>query len=524
MVTSVHLAELTSQDRARPAAIAGGTGAVTSYGDLDDESKRLAQCWASHGLRPGDAVAVLMTNDVRFLTVTWAAWRSGFYVVPVNWHLTAAEAQYIVTNSGARALVTSAELAGLGSFITAATDGALEVALLVDGRGGGRADHDGFDDYHETVAACPSEPLAEERNGALMLYSSGTTGQPKGIRVPLSGAPFGTPLAMEALVSSVAGIDSRSVYLCPAPLYHAAPLGWSLGVQAIGGCVVVMDRFDPESTLALIERHRVTHAQFVPTMFVRMLGLPDEVRRRYDLSSLRYVVHAAAPCPLAVKERMIEWLGPIVHEYYGASEGNCFFTIDAPTWLEHRGSVGRALLGTAHILDEDGVEVPAGETGQIWIESPVRFAYQDDADKTAAAYNERGWSTIGDLGWLDDDGFLYLADRRTDLILVGGANVYPREVEDVLLGHPAVADVAVIGVPDDDMGQRVTAIVEPAPDVDADDVLADELIEFCRDRLARFKCPRSVAFDASLPRLPTGKLLRRALRDRYAEPQTGALR
>jgi acyl-CoA synthetase (AMP-forming)/AMP-acid ligase II len=526
----MQLMTLADEEPSRVAAVDGSTGAETTYSMLDRESVQLARHWASVGLRPGDVVAVLMSSTPRFLTVVWGAWRSGFYIVPVNWHLTAGDAGYILSNSGARALVASSDLADLAGEVVAIHGRAVISRLLVGGT------RDGFDDFDATIARQPVERPAAERNGSLLLYSSGTTGRPKGIRPPLPTTAFGAPINLEGIVGPVgvtgaragivgpvaaagAPVDRSSVYLSPAPLYHGAPLGWSLAMQAVGVSVVVMDRFDPEQVLALVERHHVTHVQFVPTMFVRMLKLPAEVRQRYDLSSLRYVVHAAAPCRITVKEQMIDWLGPIVHEYYSASESNCLFMIDAPTWLAHRGSVGKAAVGVPHILDDEGKELPAGEIGQLWIEGPSHFEYHGDPEKTAGAFNDRGWSTVGDIGSIDEDGFLYLSDRRTDLILVGGANVYPRETEDVLATHPCVAEAAVIGVPDDDMGSQVRAVVELNPGSEPTDVLAAELMAYCRERLATIKCPRAIHFEETLPRLATGKLLRRELRDRYAEPQ-----
>jgi long-chain acyl-CoA synthetase len=513
----MQLMTLADEEPSRVAAVDGRTGAETTYATLDRESVQLARHWASVGLRPGDVVAVLMSSTPRFLTVVWAAWRSGFYIVPINWHLTAGDAGYILSNSGARALVASSDLADLAGEVVATHSHAVLSRLLVGGT------RDRFDDFDATIARQPVERPAAERNGSLLLYSSGTTGRPKGIRPPLPTTAFGTTINLEGIVGRAAAagapVDRSSVYLSPAPLYHGAPLGWSLAMQAVGVSVVVMDSFDPEQVLALIERHRVTHVQFVPTMFVRMLKLPAEVRQRYDLSSLRYVVHAAAPCRITVKEQMIDWLGPIVHEYYSASESNCLFMIDSSTWLAHRGSVGRAALGVPHILDDDGNELPAGEIGQLWIEGSRHFEYHGDPEKTADAFNDRGWSTVGDIGSIDEDGFLYLSDRRTDLILVGGANIYPRETEDVLVTHPSVAEAAVIGVPDDDMGSQVRAVVELNPGIEPTDALTEELMAYCRERLATIKCPRAIHFEETLPRLATGKLLRRELRDRYAEPQ-----
>ncbi|MCW2545891.1 MAG: acyl-CoA synthetase [Mycobacterium sp.] len=502
----MHLSKLAAAQPNKAAVIIGSDGSQTTFAELDERSRRLAQALASRGLRAGDHLAILVENRAAFLEAAWAAQRSGLYYTPVNWHLSAAEAVYIVGDCDARALVASHTLGSIATAVAAA--GKLDVRLSVGGP------MSGFEEYERVLGEASSEPLPDEREGAYMFYSSGTTGRPKGIKPALSGAPFGTGLTLDAMLPRLYGFGPDSVYLCTGPLYHAAPLGWSLGTQRNGGSVVVMDRFDAESALALIERHRVTHAQFVPTMFVRMLKLPEEVRRRYDLSSLRAVVHAAAPCPIPVKEAIIEWLGPIVSEYYSGSEGNCFFAIDSPTWLAHKGSVGKATMGTVHILDEDGQELPTGEVGTIWIAGTVRFEYHNDAEKTAGAFNDRGWSTLGDLGHVDDEGYLYLSDRRADLILSGGVNIYPQEVEEVLALHPAVVDVAVIGVDDEEMGQRVKAVVQLEPPAIAGPALEAELIAYCRDRIAHFKCPRSIDF-ADVPRLPSGKVLRREVRDRY---------
>jgi acyl-CoA synthetase (AMP-forming)/AMP-acid ligase II len=346
-----------------------------------------------------------------------------------------------------------------------------------------------------------------------MLYSSGTTGRPKGIKPPLRASPLGAETPFGSLLVGLYGFSTETVYLSPAPLYHAAPAGWTTTAQRIGGTVVVMERFDPEGWLALVERHRVTHSQLVPTHLVRLLKLPEEVRRRYDLSSLRGVVHAAAPCPPEVKRAAIEWLGPIVFEYYSGSEGSGFCAIGPDEWLAHPGSVGRSLAGAVHIVGEGGEEVPTGDEGEVWFESATRFEYHGDAEKTATAWNDRGWSTLGDIGRVDEDGYLYLTDRVAHTIISGGVNIYPREAEDVLVVHPAVLDVGVVGVPDDEMGERVVAFVQLAADQSAlaDDGLADELLAWCRDRLTHYKCPTELRFVDELPRLPTGKLLKRAL-------------
>ena len=487
----------------------GRTGEVVTHGELELRSRRLAQLLFARGLRPGDHVAVLLENHPRYFEVYWAAQRSGLYLTPINWHLTAEEAGYIVEDCGASAHVTSAALADVASELSSHL-GAVTTRLAVDG------DVDGYERYEKAVAEHPAEPLDEELEGAWMFYSSGTTGRPKGIMHPLPDAPFGSaPPALVTMVQLLYGFSEETTYLCPAPLYHAAPLGWTTSTQRLGGTVVVMGQFDAGAALELVERHRVTHAQFVPTHFVRMLKLDPARRTAHDLSSLRAVVHAAAPCPVEVKEQMLRWWGPIVHEYYSGSEGNGLCAIGPEEWLEHRGSVGRALLGVLHVLDEEHREVPAGTPGQIWFESGATFEYHNDPDRTRDAYDEQGWSSLGDVGYLDEDGYLYLTDRVSHMIISGGVNIYPQEIEDLLTMHPAVADVAVIGVPDPDMGEQVKAVVQPADASAAGPELAQELSAHCRAHLAGYKCPRSFDFVDDLPRLPTGKLLKRELRRRY---------
>jgi fatty-acyl-CoA synthase len=355
-----------------------------------------------------------------------------------------------------------------------------------------------------------------------MLYSSGTTGRPKGIRRPLSLGPMGEGPPSAVPLLQALGLGAGDRYLCPAPLYHAAPLAWSMSAQRLGATALVMERFDPAGALDLIERHAVTHGQFVPTMFVRMLKLPDEVRARYDLSSLRRVVHAAAPCPVDVKRRMIEWWGPIVDEYYSATEGVGVTWVTSDEWLARPGTVGRAMLGEIHVLDGGGRDLPPGEVGAIWFRGGNAFEYHNDPAKTAEAHGERGLATVGDIGHVDEDGYLFLSDRRAHLIISGGVNIYPREIEDLLIGHPKVADVGVIGVPDDEMGEQVKAVVQPADMADAGPELEAELLAWCRRHLAGYKCPRSVDFDPALPRLDTGKLYKRVLQDRYRQPAAGS--
>jgi long-chain acyl-CoA synthetase len=492
-----------------PAVVMAESGGIVTYRQLDERSKRLAQLLRAAGLQPGDHVAVMLENHSRYLEVFWGAQRAGLYTTPINWHLKADEAGYIIADCGATAVVTSAALAPIASELEPHLAG-VTVRLMIDGT------IDGYESYEERISECPADPLDNEVEGSFMFYSSGTTGRPKGIKPAIQPQPFGAGGgALISLIQHMYGFSPETVYLCPAPLYHAAPLGWSTTAQRLGATVIVMEKFDPERALELIEQYRVTHAQFVPTHFVRMLKLSDEERSAHDVSSLKMVVHAAAPCPVDVKRQMIDWFGPIINEYYAGSEGNGFCAIGTEQWLSHPGSVGLPMLGKLHIVDDDGNELPTHEAGQVWFESDLKFEYHNDPEKTANAYNEQGWSSLGDIGFLDDDGYLYLTDRASHMIISGGVNIYPQEVENELTMHPAVSDVAVIGVPNTDLGEEVKAVVIAADPNAASPELAAELIAFCRSRLANYKCPVSVDFVDELPRLPTGKLLKRELRQQY---------
>jgi long-chain acyl-CoA synthetase len=494
----------------RPAVVTG-SGRVVTFAELEERSSRLAQALFAHGLRPGDHVAVLLPNDDRTHEVVFALQRSGLYYTMVNTHLAADEAAYIVVDCGAHTLVTSDALATLAEELVPRTPD-IELRLMTGAPSPGHASYDEF------VAGSPAAPLADEVEGSPMLYSSGTTGHPKGIRRPLSGLPFGSDVTLSGMLGGIMGFAPGDVYLSPAPLYHSAPLVWSMTAQRLGGTAVVMEHFDPERCLALIEEHAITHAQFVPTMFVRMLKLPEEVRSAYDLSSLRAVVHAAAPCAPEVKRRMIEWWGPVVHEYYSGTEGLGMTWITSAEALTHPGSVGKAIWGEVHVCGDDGDDLPVGEDGVVYFagrSGAATFQYNHDPEKTRQTFNDKGWSTLWDVGHLDPEGYLYLTDRKLFMIVSGGVNIYPQEIEDVLVLHPAVADVAVFGVPDPEMGEQVKAVVQPAPGAEPGPDLEAEIIAFCRANLSHYKCPRSVDFSEELPRGENGKLYKKALREAY---------
>ncbi|OBI09228.1 acyl-CoA synthetase [Mycobacterium sp. E2462] len=498
----------------KPAVILYPSGTVITFDDLEARANRLAHRFREAGLVEGDAVAILMENNEHIHAVMWAARRSGLYYVPINTHLTAAEAAYIIDNSSAKAIIGSAPLRDTCAALAEHLPGGLPKLLLI-AAGASDPDLPGWDRYPECVADQPDTPIGDEIEGDLLQYSSGTTGRPKGIKRELPHVPPAeAPGMMSALVS--VWMTPDSVYLSPAPLYHTAPSVWSMSAQAGGITTVVMEKFDAQGCLDAIARHRVTHGQFVPAMFTRMLKLPAAVRDSYDLSSLQRVMHAAAPCPVEIKKQMIEWWGPIIDEYYASSEAHGSTLISAEEWLTHPGSVGKPMGGAVHILDEDGNELPPGQAGEIYFEGGQSFEYLNDATKTASSRNKNGWATVGDIGYLDEEGYLYLTDRRHHMIISGGVNIYPQEAENLLVTHPKVLDAAVFGVPDDEMGQRVVAAVQTVDPADATDAFADELTAWLRDRLAHYKCPRSIAFEAQLPRTDTGKLYKNGLIEKYS--------
>ncbi|MGA1735428.1 MAG: AMP-binding protein [Pseudomonadales bacterium] len=494
----------------KPAYIFAASGETVTYGDLEARSNQGAQLFRSLGLAVGDHIAIMMENHPAFFALCWAAQRAGLYYTAISYRLQEEEVAYIVEDCEAKVFITTYAQRDLAARLA----GRLNVhRFMLNGT------VEGFESWEEAVAPQPATPIADETEGADMLYSSGTTGRPKGIKVPLSGEPLGGAGGLLGLTQALYQMDENVRYLSPAPLYHSAPLRYNMAVMRHGGTSVIMERFDPEEALALIEKHQLTHGQFVPTMFVRMLKLPEADRLRYDVSSLRVAIHAAAPCPVPVKQAMMDWWGPVIHEYYAGTEGNGFCAAGPQEWLAHPGTVGRPLLGAVHICDDDGRELPPGETGTIYFSDGGTFEYHNDPDKTADSQHpsQRGWTTLGDMGYLDDDGFLFLTDRKTFMIISGGVNIYPQEVENLLVTHEKVADVAVFGVPNEEFGEEVKAVVQPLSMDLAGPELAEELIAFCRANLAHLKCPRSVDFEAELPRHPTGKLYKRLLRDRYWE-------
>jgi len=494
----------------KPAYVMATSGQSVTYRELDDEANRLSQFFRSLGLGPGDHVAFCLENHPRFLQITWGAHYAGLYYTAISSRLTAEETEYIVNDCGAQVFITSRYKADVAAEVVDKIPN-VRSRLVLDG------DLEGYERYEDVIGSQPAEPLQDRIAGKDMLYSSGTTGRPKGVKPAPPSDPLDTPTPVTVLGQLLLGYDESMVYLSPAPLYHAAPLRFCLAVHQVGGTVIVMEHFDAEEALALIQRNRVTHIQVVPTMFVRMRKLSDDVRAKYDVSSLTMAVHAAAPCPIALKEQMIDWWGPIIHEYYAGTEGNGFVYCTSEEWLAHKGTVGKAILGEIHIVDEEGREVPVGEEGTIYFSGGTEFEYHNDPEKTAQSRNERGWSTLGDVGRLDGDGYLYLTDRKSYMIITGGVNVYPQETENILAMHPKVLDVAVIGVPNEDFGEEVKAVVQPIDMSDAGPDLERELIAYCREHLADVKCPRSVDFSEELPRHPTGKLYKRLLRDQYWE-------
>lgn len=495
----------------KPALIFAESSETLTFAELEELSNRGAHLFRSLRLRAGDHIALMMENHAAFLPICWAAQRAGLYYTALSQRLQEEEIHYIVADCTAAIFITSSALTELAQKIGGRMPGVRRCYMVGQPCAG-------FESWDDALAAMPTTPIADESEGSDMLYSSGTTGCPKGIKRALTGARLGSEPERHATIIQRYRLEFDTVGLTPAPLYHSAPLHYAMILSRLGATCIVMERFDAQKCLAAIAKYRVTHAQFVPTMFVRMLKLPETVRMRYDLSSLDMAVHGAAPCPVEVKRRMIDWWGPIFYEYYGGTEGIGYCLISSQEWLKHPGSVGRSVSGALHICDDEGREVPTGEVGTVYFGNDhTSFEYHNDSDKTRDALNplELKWSTLGDVGYVDPNGYLYLVDRRSFMIVSGGVNIYPQEVEDLLIGHDKVTDAAVFGVPNAEFGEEVKAVVQPLSMQLAGPGLAAELIDFCRAKLSHIKCPRSVDFVEELPRHPTGKLYKRLLRDTY---------
>ena len=506
MLHPYHYARTTPD---KPAVIMAGTGQVQTYRELEDRSNQVAQLFRALGLNAGDHIALMLENHPRYFDICWGAQRCGLIYTAMSTRLTEGEVSTIVDDCGAKAVIASRAMAGAVQHLPAACRG-VATWLMLDGP------IEGWTPLEPTVAAQPTARIADEIAGGDMLYSSGTTGRPKGVFVPPQELAIDAANAMTDIMGKLYGVNAESIYLSPAPLYHAAPLRFTMGVHRLGGTVVVMEHFDAEEYLRLVEHYKITHTQLVPTMFVRMLKLPDEARLRHDVSSLRCAIHAAAPCPVPVKEQMIAWWGPVLWEYYAGTEGNGITIVNSEQWLTHKGTVGRAVVGELRICDDEtGALLPPGQSGTVYFANGRPFEYHNDPAKTASSTHPQGWTTLGDVGYADAEGYLYLTDRKAYMIISGGVNIYPQEAENVLINHPKVADCAVLGVPNEEFGEEVKAVVQPRDMAEAGPELAQELIAYCREHLSHIKCPRSVDFEAELPRHPTGKLYKRLLKDRY---------
>jgi long-chain acyl-CoA synthetase len=498
------------RDPDRPAIVpVSSASPARTFGELSARANQLSRALQRRGLRPGDGIAIMCENRAELADVWAAVWQSGLRLTTINWHLGGAEAAYILRDCEARAFVASARFAGAAR--AAAGEAPDLVAALAVGE-----PIDGFEPLDDALRDEDASPLDDPILGTTMLYTSGTTGRSKGVHRRATDR--------EATIAGIAiyGYRQGHVHLCTGPLYHTAPLGISMQIPLQAGVpVVMMDRWEPELTLQLIEAHRVTHTHMVATMFHRMLALPKEVRDGYDTSSVLAIVHGAAPCPVDVKARMIEWFGPVLYEYYAATEG-AGTLVDSHTWLTKPGTVGKPNpVDQVKVGDEDGAPLPPGEVGLVWLKSPGEYGFRyfkDDA-KTDSAYRGE-YFTLGDMGYMDDDGFLFLTDRSANLIISGGVNIYPAEVDAVLLTHPSVGDVATIGVPNEEWGEEVKAVVQPADGVEPSAALADELLALCRRELAGYKCPRTIDFVDELPREDSGKIFKHRLREQYRSTGT----
>lgn len=500
------------QDPDRAAIIMASSGETITYADYEARCNRLAHLFRANGLQRGDHYAIFMENNSHYVEACGAGERAGLYYTPINSFLKADELAYIVNNCLAQVLITSSAKADVAREAMASCPN-IKLALIVDAEG-----DETLKDYQAATKEFPATPIADETMGSAMLYSSGTTGNPKGILRPLPDEKPDAVLPHAQIAVAMWNYREGLTYLSPAPLYHAAPQAAVGQTIRLGGTAIIMEKFDAEMCLNLIERYKVTHSQMVPTMFSRILKLPEDVRNAADTSSLESIVHAAAPCPVPVKEKMIDWWGPIIHEYYSSTEGLGFAACNSEQWLAHKGTVGRVVAGVLHVLDEDGNKVPQGTPGELWFEKATEFEYFNNEEKTKESSSADGkMATVGDVGYLDEDGFLFLTDRSTFMIISGGVNIYPQETENLLITHPKVMDAAVIGVPNEDFGEEVKAVIQLVPEEsgNAGAEMEAELIAFCEANLSKVKCPKSVDFTIELPRLPTGKLYKKKLRDAY---------
>jgi len=491
-----------------PAYIMASTGETVTYLQLEQRTNQIAHYFRKIGLQPKDHVAMLMENHVRFFEIIWACLRSGIIITPISTHLLEEEVAYILNNCEAKLFITTKKFADLGAGLIKKAP-KVQKSLMIDGQ------QPGFPSFEEAIAGLPITPIPDEINGATMLYSSGTTGLPKGVYTPPHSDNIDDVNPVMDSIGKNFKYGPHVRYLSPAPLYHAAPLAYNTVNMLFGGTSIIMDKFDPIKSLALIEKYKANYSQWVPIMFVRMLKLPAEAREQYDVSSMLLALHAAAPCPIEIKEKMIDWWGPCLFEYYGASEGNGLTAITSQEWLTHKGSVGKAFMGEVFILDDEGQPVPTGEIGNVYFKGGNVFKYHNEEKKTEKAYTKDGHSTVGDVGYVDKDGYLYLTDRKNFTIISGGVNIYPQEIENQLITHPKVADVAVFGIPDPEFGQQVKAVIQPKDWGAAGPELATELLQYCRTKLAKIKIPKSIDFDKELPRKDNGKLYKRRLVERY---------
>jgi long-chain acyl-CoA synthetase len=498
-----------SKSPSSTALIMAETGATTSYFSLEEDSRALAAALVGWGFAPGDRIAVFMDNEPAYLTVLWAGLRAGLRVVPINRYLKSPEVTYIVRDSDSRALFASDTMAGVAANVAVSLSGDVEHFISTGAR------IDGFVRLDEILPLHAQRQVEDRNIGAVMTYTSGTTGRPKGVYTDLPERPYrdGMGAAVD-WIGPMLDFDAGDLFFVAAPLYHTAPLSMAVSVLAAGGTLVLMRKFDPAIALHTIQKYKITHGYLVPTMMLRMLKLPEEQRARFDPSGTVCFIHTGEPCPAAVKSAMIEWWGPKFIDMYGASELPQGTLIDSKDWLRKPGSVGRPFGCKIHILDDAGRELGPGESGTIYIEASESgtMRYHKAPEKTASTRNEQGWVTVGDIGHLDEDGFLFLTDRKSNVVISGGVNIYPRECEDVLLLHPEVTDAVCLGLPDSEMGERLVAVVEPRPGASADDALAQALVDYCRERIANYKCPRQVFFWSELPRLPTGKIAKKDVR------------